>query len=144
MKKIVFFFILVFCLIAVVAQSSNYGKKELLQYMTKAPNSFLPEENQEINITPGFFSVVSANIDGDSVDYLVYIFGQKEHRPYMRPIYIYGENIKTRTTSFYDIGGVLVQDIIIGNEITIMFTGKTAPAISVTGNRIEVPIFIQK
>lgn len=144
MKKSFFIFFLLFCLAGVYAQTSSYGTFDLVNYLVGYPNSSLPEEGTEIWLSSSALSIVSANIDGDGVDYLAVYAGSSVMSSPSKYICIYAENIKTGRSSFYNLSGKLVYETTISSPITIIYTGKKVPAISKSGNRIEVPLFIEK
>jgi len=121
-----------------IEKSKNYSFEDLVNYMTRMPDSVLPLPDTEFTVQGGAFGIESANIDGDGVDYLVSYAGN------YGLIYIYGENLKTMPTHFVDGMGFKNGITFQNGYITLKYTGMSAPAISQYGNRIEVPIFIAK
>ena len=110
----------------------HYGFTNLVDYMCSIPGSTLPNEGYSFYVeAPASFVIEDASIDGKGVDYLCSYAGQ------YGLIYIYGENLETmpqfNRISFHSL-----------KPFTLTYTGKTAPALSKYGNRVEIPIFIAK
>lgn len=143
MKKTLFSLFLLFCFAEAFTQTVQKWQN-LTNYMWGVPGSFIPMKGEEITIPGGVFAVVDQHLNGEGIDYLIIPASSKLISQTPKPIYIYGENIKTRKSTYYDQSGRLVSEIVITGSITIVSTGTTAPAISGNGNRIEVPVFIEK
>lgn len=139
MKKIFFIFVLVSCFAAGFAEEEEYTFDDLFEYFAVAPGSKLPPEGKRVKVMAGVLAVEDVSIDGDGMDYLIKSGTLKLSRNYSRLIYVYSENIKT---SFFPSDGYWPSATFVINEIELVYTGKTAPAINGDGNRIEVPIFI--
>lgn len=139
MKKLFFIFVLVSCLAAGFAQQKKYTYEDLSDYFMNAPGSKLPPEGERFSVMGGFFSVECVSIDGDGMDYLVKDAALKMYGYFSRLIYIYSENAQTRKTMS---DGYWPSILTIQNDLELVYTGKTAPAIDAEGNRVEVPIFI--
>ena len=139
MKKLFFIFVLLSCFAAGFTQEKKYTYEDLSDYLMNAPGSKLPPEGEKIAIFGGFFSVEAVNIDGDGMDYLVKDASLRMQGWFSRLLYIYSEKAQTRKTMS---DGYWPSLILIQNDLEIVYTGKTAPAIDAEGNRVEVPIFI--
>ena len=110
----------------------NYGFTDLVNYMCGMPGSTLPNEGSSFYVeAPASFYIEDASIDGKGVDYLCSYAGQ------YGLIYIYGENLETMP----NINRISFHSL---KPFTLTYTGKTAPALSKYGNRVEIPIFIAK
>lgn len=139
MKRITIFLVLVFCLAGLFAEAPKYTEQNLLDYLVDKPGSSLPAEGERIEVSAGLFSIESADIDGPGMDYIVKFVGARlSPRVFSKLIYIYSEDMKTEKLW-------QEQTIIINAETMFLFyTGKTAPAVNGSGNRVELPIFIAK
>lgn len=141
MKKLFFIFVLVSCLAAGFAQEKKYTWDDLSYYFMNMPGAELPPAEEPVKINGGRLSVEDIQIDGKGMDYLVKDAGLKLSGNFSNLIYIYSENIQTRKIRS---DGYWPTIIVIQNDIEIVYTGVTAPAISEEGNRIDVPVFITK
>lgn len=136
MKKLIAFFVLVFCLSVGFAQDVQYTNADLLDYLWCQPKSHLPEEGEEVDIYGGEIIVLDAAIDGNGIDYLVTAIEYNKITSSPRYIYIYGENIET------DMG--FDKQLKISKPVKIIYTGKTVPGLNAYGKKIEIPVFIEK
>lgn len=141
MKKIFFILVLLSCFAAGFTQDKKYTFDDLSDYLMNSPGSKLPPEGEKVFIIGGFFSVEYAAIDGDGMDYLVKDAGLKLSGWFSRLLYLYGEGLKTHKTMS---DGYWPTVITIQDDMEIVYTGKTAPAVDAEGNRVEVPVFIAK
>ena len=141
MKKLFFIFVLVSCFAAGFAQEKNYTWDDLRHYFMNMPGAELPPAGEVVKIEAGRLAVDDIKIDGNGMDYLVKEAGLALSRNYSNLIYIYSENIHTRKMPS---DGYWPTIIIIQNDIEVVYTGLTAPAISEDGERIDVPVFLTK
>ena len=140
MKRVITSIFILFLLFGLYSEGAKYTSNDLLDYLQNVPGAELPNEDQPVYVRDGFFAVEDEYIDGKGIDYLVTFIGSKyQSMSYSKPIYIYSENIVTRKIPG---DGYFPTVITIANEVKLINTGMTAPAIDEEGNRIEVPIFI--
>ena len=139
MKKTIITLLILFLTFGFFADESKYTFDNLSDYFMNAPGATLPKEGEKVKVIGGLLAVEYAAIDGDGMDYLVKDATLKSYGYFSRLIYIYSENVKTHKTMS---DGYWPSMIVIQNDLEIVYTGKTAPAVSAEGNRVEVPIFI--
>lgn len=140
MKRKIVIFLLLFLTWGLFSEEKSYSSEDFLNYMQENPGSRAPTENEEVLIKGYYFSVEDSTLNGKGVNYLVrFVVAKLSPSGYSRLIYIYGENIKT----IIQPGGYGIPSArVIQNTIKLRNTGITAPALNLSGNRVEIPVFI--